>query len=459
MSGRGSPEPATRHVPIDRVLRPFHQFARAEASGALLLILCTGVALAWANSPWASSYFHLWEIHLGVTIGDFRLDKSLHHWINDGLMALFFFVVGLEIKREVLVGELSSFRQAAFPIFAALGGVLVPIAIYAFLNAGGEGARGWGIPMATDIAFALGILTLVGGPTSLKVFLAALAIADDIAAVLAIAAFYSASIGVGALAAGGVFLLALLVANRSGLRHPIPYALLGLCVWYGFLEAGVHPTTAGVLVAMTIPARSRIDAATFHARARPLVEAFAPSESERGASGRAGLSMIERREAEAAGALETALEQVQTPLQRLEHQLHPWVSYFVIPLFALANAGVVLGGEAVDLLHPVTLGILGGLVLGKPIGVTTFAWLAVRLGLGSKPADITWRQIHGAGWLAGIGFTMSLFIANLGFGRGPLLELAKIGVLAASALAALIGVLVLHSAAPETAEEELHGSP
>lgn len=435
-------------APIDRVLRPFQEFARAEASGAALLLICTGLALVWANSPWAASYFQLWELHLGFTLRDFHLDKSLHAWINDGLMALFFFVVGLEIKREVLIGELSSFRQAAFPIVAALGGVLFPIAIYLAVNGGGEGARGWGVPMATDIAFALGILALVRAPTALKVFLAALAIADDIAAVLAIALFYTGSIAYDALGLAAAFLLLLILANSVGVRHPIPYALLGLGVWYCFLRAGVHPTTGGVLVAMTIPARGRIDAPTFHERARALITAFAgepapPSEPAARVAARARRSLIDREQSEAAAALGTALEHVQTPLQRLEHDLHPWVSYFVIPLFALANAGVSFGHESSGLLHPVSLGILGGLVVGKPVGITLFAWLSVRLGLAAKPAGVSWKQIHGVGWLGGIGFTMSLFIANLGFGPGALLDTAKLGVLAASTIAAAVGITVL----------------
>ena len=431
---------SVRQPPIRRVLRPFQRFAQVEASGGILLLFCTVVALIWANSPSASTYFDLWDTHFSIGFAGQVLDMSLHHWINDGLMAIFFFVVGLEIKRELLVGELASLRRATLPIVAALGGMLVPAAIYVAFNGGTPGAVGWGIPMATDIAFALGILTLVGrrAPLALKVFLAALAIADDLGAVLVIAIFYTADLAWTSLAAaGGVFLL-LIAANRAGIREPLVYALLGIGLWFAFFHSGVHATLAGVVLALTIPFAARLNTTTFLRRSRRLLDHFE-------AAGESGQSVATNQERqEVLQALETTCEQVQTPLQRLEHALLPWVTYAIMPIFALANAGVALGNDfTTALVHPVSLGIIGGLVVGKQVGITLFAWLAVRTGLAVLPDGVTWRHIYGVGWLAGIGFTMSLFISNLAFAGSPLLDLAKTGILAASLVAGLIGWTIL----------------
>lgn len=433
--------------PIDRALLPFQRFARLEASGAILLLVCTAAALAWANSPWSEGYFALWKTYLTLGAGAFTLSKPLLLWINDGLMAVFFFVVGLEIKREILIGELSSPRRAAFPLVAALGGVVVPVAIYLAINGGTPGERGWGVAMATDIAFALGILALVRGAVALKVFLAALAIADDIAAVLAIAVFYTDRIAWDALAGGALFLLLLFVVGRAGARSPLVYAALGVALWYCFLLSGVHPTAGGVLVAMAVPARSRIDGPEFLARAGEAMETFG-----RATARREGSVPINREQTASVQELETACEQVQAPLQRMEHALVPWTSFFIIPLFALANAGVRLEADLSALLHPVSLGIVAGLLIGKQVGIPLFAWLAVRVGLAEKPAGITWRQVHGVACIAGIGFTMSLFIANLAFGEGRLLDTSKVGVLAASLLAGLLGAFLLRRAPPPETE-------
>jgi len=434
-----------------QVLLPFQEFVRTEASSGILLIVCTVVALIWANSPWSDSYTNLWQTKLTVDLGGFGLSKSLLLWINDGLMAVFFFVVGLEIKREILSGELSSPRQAALPIAAALGGMLLPAVIYAALNAGGEGSAGWGIPMATDIAFALGVLALLGKrvPLSLKVFLTAVAIVDDIGAVLVIALFYTSQIAWGALAVGGVFLLALIIANRLAIRKPLIYTLLGIGLWVAFLKSGVHATVAGVLLAMTIPARTRINADQFLERGRDLVERF-----ER--AGVCGESVLtNRRQRGVLQALENAVQQAETPLQRLEHALHPWVTYAIMPIFALANAGVFLRGDLLSsFTHPVTLGVIAGLVLGKQLGVFLAAWLVVFLGIATRPADITWRHIYGAGWLAGIGFTMSLFVAGLAFGDSAVLTQAKVGILVASLVAGGIGWLLLRRLKPPTVEPD-----
>jgi NhaA family Na+:H+ antiporter len=339
-----------------------------------------------------------------------QLSQPLHFWINDGLMALFFLLVGLEIKRETLVGELASFQKAALPIAAALGGMIVPAVFYFLFNRGGPGAGGWGIPMATDIAFALGVLALLGDrvPTSLKVFLAALAIADDIGAVLVIAFFYTEQISWISLGVGGLFFGALIVANRAGARHPLIYAVLGVGLWLAFLRSGIHATVAGVLLATTIPARQR-----------------------------AGSSSVP-----APGG---------SPMLRFEHGLMPWNKYVIMPVFALANAGVVLsGGAGRALVDPISLGVICGLVLGKPIGIVLFSWLATQCRVATMLDGIGWRQILGVGMLGGIGFTMSLFIANLAFGETPALETAKVGILTASVASAMAGALVLLKAGKRT---------
>lgn len=427
---------------IERVLRPFAQFAHTASSGGIVLLVCTAVALVWANSPWAASYHHLWELEIGLDAGPFAFRSTLHHFINDGLMVVFFFLVGLEIKREALIGELASFRRAALPAAAALGGMIVPAAIYAALNLGGPGSAGWGIPMATDIAFALGVLALLGDrvPSGLKVFLAALAIVDDIGAVLVIAVFYTDKVDWAALGLAGFLLLLAVVANLSGIRRPWAYALIGLALWGAVLASGVHATIAGVLLAMTIPSRTRINEDEFLLGARRSVDAF-----ER-ACGPETNVLTNQEQQEALLTLETLCEQTQAPLQTTERKLHGIVAFGVMPLFALANAGVPLtGGEGgAALSSPVTLGVLLGLVIGKPLGITLFSWAAVRAGLAELPGGVTWRLIHGAAWLGGIGFTMSLFVAGLAFTEAPdLLTEAKLGVLMASLAAGLGGALLL----------------
>jgi NhaA family Na+:H+ antiporter len=428
---------------LARITSPFQEFLRTEAFGGILLLAFTVVALVWANSPWAGIYEDLWH-HIDLTIGfgRFSLSEPLHFWINDALMVVFFFVVGLEIKREVLVGELSLLKQAALPIAAAVGGMIAPALLYIALNAGQAGARGWGVPMATDIAFAIGILALVGkrAPLALKVFLTALAIVDDLGAVLVIALFYTAEISWLGLAIGGGFLVALIAANRLGIRHPLVYGLLSLGLWLAFLASGVHTTIAGVLAAMAIPARTRINSEEFLNRSRALLQRF----EEAGVPGQGTLS--NRYQRSAVYALEVACHEVQSPVRILEHQLHPWVTFVIVPLFALANAGVYLGGDLIAALtNPITLGVIIGLVLGKQIGVTLFSWLAVRTGLAAMPDGVTWLQIYGVSWLTGIGFTMSLFIANLAFIDASFLDMAKVGILAASLIAGTIGLVLVKS--------------
>jgi NhaA family Na+:H+ antiporter len=391
--------------------------------------------MVWANSPLWESYHHLWETSITVGVAGGPLTLSLHQWINDGLMAVFFLLVGLEIKRELLVGELASPRQAALPIAAAVGGMVLPALFYTAVNFGTPAVRGWGIPMATDIAFALGVLTLMGPrvPTGLKIFLTALAIVDDMGAVLVIALFYTSSLDTTALALAAAIFAGLLLLGRLGVRSLTPYVAGGVLLWLAVLASGVHATVAGVLLALTIPSRTKIDAKQFSELARRVLDDFDRSETgDR-------LVITSRGQQEAVHALELASEAVQAPLLRLEHSLHAAVSYLIMPLFALSNAGVHLASPAAYATDPVTLGVVLGLTLGKPLGIFGFSWLAVRLGVARLPAGVSWSALHGVSWLGGIGFTMSLFVAGLAFGSGALLDAAKVGVLSASLMAGSIG--------------------
>ena len=425
--------------PIERILGPFQRFLKAQTTSGILLLTVTAVALVWANSAWAESYHDLWHLKLKVELAGFSLAESLHWWINDALMAAFFFLVGLEIKREILVGELSSHDKAALPLAAAIGGMIVPAALFSVFTFAGDGLRGWGIPMATDIAFAIGVLALLGDrvPLSAKVFLTALAIVDDIGASMVIALFYTDDLSWWSLAVAGCFFLVMLIANRAGVRSPLAFFLLGLGVWFGFLKSGVHPTLSGIIGAMAIPARARINAGQFLRQSRGSIEEFEQA-------GRAEDNDLPNPQRGALHSLETAVHHAESPLQRLEHIMHPWVLFVIMPLFALANAGVSLSGDlASALTDPVALGIIVGLVLGKPIGIVGFSWLAVRVGAATLPSGISWRWITGLACLAGIGFTMSLFIAGLAFVDEAQLKTAKLAVLAASLVAGACGWLTL----------------
>ena len=399
------------------------------------------IALAWANSPIADSYDALWSTELSVTIAGLTLSESLLHWINDGLMAVFFLVVGLEIKREVLVGELASVRGATLPIAAAIGGAVLPALFFLGVVGGGTAGRGWGVPMATDIAFALGVLALLGrrAPLGLRIFLTALAIVDDLLAVLVIALFYTAELSVPALLGAGAVLMLLALANRIGVRRPLVYGVLGLILWVAVFESGIHATVAGVLLALTIPATTRLDSDAYVDRARHLIDDF---------QGRTvgGEDASTEEHHAALWELEDATENAQAPMLRIEHALHPWVSFLVIPLFAFANAGVRLQGDVLsNLREPITVATILGLVVGKQLGIAAGAAVVVRLGLAALPEGVRWRHIYGAAWLGGIGFTMSLFIGTLAYGDGsPELALAKVGILVASVLAGTGGYAVLH---------------
>ena len=427
--------------PIEKLLLPFRMFIRAEVSSGILLIVASAIALAWANSPWSELYTALWDTHLSLQLGNFEVSESLLLWINDGLMAMFFFVVGLEIKRELLAGELASPRLAALPLVAAVGGMLVPAFIYTAFNAGTPEAVGWGIPIATDIAFSMGILHLLGDrvPSSLKIFLASLAIADDLGAVIAIALFYTSEISYVSLGAGVAVFAFVGVLNRLGVRNPLVYGVFGIGgVWSAFLFSGVHPTVAGVLMAMLIPANIRLDPGKFVSRSRAMIDRFeqaGPQEHH---------VLANRTRQDALLDLDVATDDSITPLQRIQTALHPWVSVVVLPIFALANAGVVFDSNVTSVIgHRVTIGIVLGLVAGKQIGVTLFAWLAVRLGLAQLPSGVHWKHVYGVSCLAGIGFTMSLFIGGLAFEDPALTSMMKIGIFGASVVAAVLGLVVL----------------
>jgi NhaA family Na+:H+ antiporter len=424
----------------------FEWFVHSEVTGSILLLACTVVALAWANSPWSESYIDLLHTYIGVSWGDAGLKLTLHHWINDGLMVVFFFVVGLEIKRELVVGELSSFSKAALPVAAAIGGMVVPALFFAGLNYGGEGVRGWGIPMATDIAFALGILAMFGSraPLGLKVFLTALAIADDLGAVAVIAVFYTETIDGFNLAVAGGLLALLFVAIQARMRRGFIYLLMG-GVWLAVFSSGIHATVAGILMAMVIPVRPRVDPHRFIDETEERLEKIKRMEPSEDSllSDHEQLNLVESIHTGAEDALPTGLV--------LEHYLHPVQVWLILPLFALANAGVAVGGDVMAVLaNPLALGIIVGLALGKPVGISLLSWLAVKSGRGALPEGVTWAQVAGAGCLAGVGFTMSLFISDLAFNDESLITIAKVGILAASLLSGISGYVLLSKALPRS---------
>lgn len=431
---------AERSYVARQLVLPAQRFIHTAATSGIVLVTSALVALIWANSPWSRSYFDLWDAHFGLQLGSFVLSKSLQHWVNDGLMGVFFFVVGLEIKRELLQGELADRRRAMFPVAAALGGMVIPAAIYAALNAGSLGARGWGIPMATDIAFALGVLALLGDriPSSLRVFLLALAIVDDLGAILVIAVFYTEQISWLALGAALLVLLLVFAMRLVGVVSVYLYILVGAMLWLAVLKSGVHATVAGVLLGAATPAQPYLTRRTFADSAQSLLTRF-----------RKAMQAEEYETADAAlGELEDVIEATESPLDRLLRVVHPWSSYLVLPVFALANSGVEVSPDtaARALNSAVTLGVGAGLILGKPIGILLFAWIAVRLAVADPLAGVNWKQLAGAGLLAGIGFTVSIFIASLSFEGTALLSEAKMGVLAGSLLAGVGGFLCLRLA-------------
>lgn len=427
-------------VPIDRLRQPFDALLGAQTTGGVLLFLAAVAAMIWANSPYAEGYHHFWEQHIVLGSPEWNLDLSLHHWINDGLMAMFFFVVGLELKREMVAGELSRPRDAMLPIAAALGGMLVPAVLYLINNPTGPAQAGWGIPMATDIAFALGLMALLGNrvPLALKVFLTTLAVADDLGAVVVIALFYTSDISLLNLGIGTGILGIMIAGNRLGVRSPWFYAIFGIGgVWTAFLMSGVHATIAGVLAAFTIPGIPKVDEMVFVRRMRLYLFSYANQDTpDKGIRTADQIHDLER--------MNRLTEYASTPLQNLEHALHPLVTYIILPLFALANAGVVIPDDFFGALGtPVALGVGLGLVLGKPIGVLLMSFIMVRFAGAGLGSGVTWRHMIGAGLLAGIGFTMSLFVNELAFTDAVLQQEAKLGVLCASLLAGVLGYIWL----------------
>jgi Na+:H+ antiporter, NhaA family len=430
---------AQRSLPVD--LNAFQRFFKHEVSGSLPLFLATAVALTWANLSF-SSYEHVWHAELSLQVGPYGISKSVAHWIDEALMALFFFTVGLEIKYEVLVGELASVRKALVPVIGAVGGMLVPAAIYVAFNFSGPAIHGWGIPMATDIAFALAVLAVLSKriPQGLKIFLSALAIADDIGAVLVIALFYTQRIAWGYLAVAAGFLALLLIANRTEVQKSLVYALLGFGVWIGFMGSGVHATVAGVLVAFFIPARGKYETDNFIRKVNHHLDRF---KCEPGGCGFSIL--LNSHHLDAVRSIEESCRDVEPPVQRMEYGLQAWVTYLIIPLFALANAGLYLGDLSLSLAltHPVTLGVGLGLLIGKPLGIALFTLAGVRLMKIELPQGVNGHHIIGAGCLGGIGFTMSLFIGGLTFTDPAMIAFTKLGILGGSLLAALAGATVL----------------
>lgn len=428
---------------FEQVLTPLDEFIHRQTTSGILLMLCAVAALYIANGPWHDAYHQLLAMPFTIGVEGFQLSKSLHHWINDGLMALFFFVVGLELKREVLVGELADPKQAMLPIIAAVGGMLVPVLIYIGINPSGHAFDGWGVPMATDIAFALGALALLGRriPKNLLTFLVALAIVDDLGAVLVIALFYTETIDLFALGMAAVMLLLLVSLNLGGVRRSLPYLLLGVVLWIAMLKSGVHATLAGIFLAFTIPMRPKYDPHRLLDQINAMVGQIKQAAS-------AEKNIVKNDELRArVRALGEGVRLVQAPAQVLEHQMHLPSAYLVIPIFSLANAGIPIDWSALGsiLTHPVSMGIGAGLVLGKLIGIAGFSWVAVKLGLTVLPPGMNFKHVIGVGLMGGIGFTMSIFIAELGFAHhAEDLLMAKTGILFASVIAGSAGFIWLY---------------
>ncbi|MCK9391642.1 MAG: Na+/H+ antiporter NhaA, partial [Syntrophales bacterium] len=430
-----------------KILSPFERFLKSTTAGGLVLLGASLLAIILANLTFSQSFLHdLWGRDIVVGIGGIHLNLTLHALVNEGLMTLFFLVVGLELKREIMVGELSSLKDAALPVMAALGGMIAPAVIYYAFNPSGPEAAGWGIPMATDIAFAVGIMVLLSWrvPKNLIVFLTALAIADDLGAVVVIALFYTQAIDMTAVGRALVIIFLLLLINRGGIRSSLPYAFLGVSLWFFLLSSGIHATIAGIILAFAIPSKPAFSPFLFDLKLTELRNAFHNKKNDEDSFDN---PLSDQRMALIAENLEKAAIKVQSPQQRIEHALTPWVTFFVIPLFALANAGInfseVHFTEAI--LHPVTMGVAMGLVIGKFAGILGMSWLAVKLNVAKLPANISWVQIAGAAWLGGIGFTMSMFIGQLAFpGHPALMAEAKLGIIVASTVCASMGLLWLY---------------
>ena len=427
---------------FDRVLTPLEDFIHRQTTSGILLMLCAIVAIYIANSQWSDIYHHALTIPFTIGIPGFQLSKTLHHWINDGLMAIFFFVIGLELKREILVGELANIKLAMLPIIAAIGGMVMPVLIYISINPEGDAIDGWGIPMATDIAFAIGALALLGNriPKNLLTFLIALAIVDDLGAVMVIALFYTETINITALIIAASVMLALIALNLGGIRRSSPYIILGIALWIAMLQSGVHATIAGIILAFTIPMQPKYNPKRFLSQINEMVIQIKRSYQEEE-------NIVRNDELRSrVRALGDGVLLVQAPAQIIERKLHIPTAYFVIPVFSLANAGVPIDWASFGsvITHPVSIGITAGLVLGKLIGIAGFSWVAVKLGVTSLPKGMNFKHIIGAALMGGIGFTMSIFIAELGFAHSAEnLLMAKTGILLASAIAGASGFIWL----------------
>jgi Na+:H+ antiporter, NhaA family len=418
---------------IARIVQlPVQQFIHTQGVSSAFLLAAAVIALVWANSPWSASYDHIWHIEVRLS----GLQLPAHAWINDFMMALFFFLVGMEVKQEIVHGELADMRRAALPVFAGLGGMIVPAVIFALLNHGKLGAHGWGVPMATDIAFSLGVLAMVKGvPAELKVFLLSLAIADDIGAIAVIAFFYTGSLHLDQLFIGALLLTVILLCRRLGVDRQIIYAVLGFAFWLAILRSGLHATIAGVILGMLVPVRARVPLDTFGELSTVTLQEFRKAYAS-------GDTALANRHL---GAMEYLIANSESPADRITRKLHDWIAFLVLPLFALANAGVTFSLSAwQSLLHSsVAWGVLLGLFAGKPVGVFSACWLAVKLKIAQLPESVRWNHIVGVGALSGIGFTVSLFIAALAFNDSTLLDAAKTAILCASLLAGVLGYLLL----------------
>jgi NhaA family Na+:H+ antiporter len=416
---------------LDRLTKPFAEFLRIEAASSALLLSFTVAAVVLSNSPWAHPFLSVWETQVSLQLGQLEFGRSLRDWINDGLMTLFFFLVALELKRELVLGELGNPRMAALSLAGALGGMLVPAALYLALQLGQSGERGWGIVMATDTAFVMGCLALLGSriPQSLRVFMLSLAIADDIGAILVVAIGYSGQINWGALAFGVLGVAIVRAMASLGFRSFPLYFLVGGFIWLAVDASGIHATVTGVILGLMTPARRWVSDERLYA----ILDRVVAHPSDNHASG-------QTKDRQTLQLAEIAARETLSPIERLEIALHPWVGFVIMPVFAFANAGVPL--TLSEPVSSVTMAVFAGFVLGKPIGVLTFSWLAVRLGIATRPSDLSWGLLAGGGLLAGIGFTMALFISNLAFGQG-LIDAAKMGIFLASVVSAAAGVALL----------------
>ncbi|MFH2219706.1 MAG: Na+/H+ antiporter NhaA [Pseudomonadota bacterium] len=427
--------------PIDSVIDPLKRFLHIESTSGIILLAATLTALFLANSPFSDTFLAFWKKKFGFTLGSFQMHHSLQHWINDFLMAIFFYVIGLEVKRELVMGELRDFKRAVLPIAAAIGGMVVPACIYLMLQGGTPAQRGWGIPMATDIAFVVGCMAVLGSriPNGLRVMLLSLAIADDIGAILVIAVGYTESLNWGALAFGIACILVILLLMKTGLRNAGVYFLMMILVWFGFHESGIHATIAGVICGLMTPTKAWISEGHLNAIVDKTGR-FLKGEGWHSAGER--YAMLRQ--------MERAARKTISPLERFETDLHPWVGFVIMPIFALANAGVAV--EVPDLLNPIAVSVGLSLFFGKPIGIVLFSWLSIKIGLAKLPEGVGWRAVTGGGFLAGIGFTMALFIAGLAL-SGDILDPAKVGIMAGSILSMVVGVTILALSLPKPPEK------